>query len=488
MGLVRIEQRLPQSLRAFVQHPSTAVRKALVLAFSRINNSRALIPFLTDEDALVATEAARSLIDERTGVAEPELASLLSDHDLTNEMARRCLEAAYRLGDAESAEMVAQVAASDRHDGSLRIAAANMLKTWDNPQQTNTVNGRWRPLEMRETSRLKDVVHSQLAGMLAGPEDVRQTAVELVSQLGMTNVVPMLEAMWNESTDDAVRVTAFRALGSLSSDVDELIAGGRADSSETVRLAALEILAARHPDEAVPEIARVIGDGSQAARQTSYRLLGEIKTDESIALLEGAVAQLAAGELSNAVKLDLLQAAVSNAGGNLPALVESYRSEQALVGTKLAEWDECLEGGDADRGREIFFGGTAASCRRCHKVNGNGTDVGPDLSAIGKDKDRSYLLEAMIDPNAKIAKGFETTVIVDIDGRVHSGIIKEETDDVVRLMTPQATLISVAKDDIDERVKGQSGMPTDIVRGLSRADVRDLVEYLTSLKAESKPQ
>lgn len=51
------------------------------------------------------------------------------------------------------------------------------------------------------------------------------------------------------------------------------------------------------------------------------------------------------------------------------------------------------------------------------------------------------------------------------------------------LMTPQATLIPVSQAEIDERVKGQSGMPTDIVMGLSREDVRDLVEFPVSLKA-----
>jgi len=92
------------------------------------------------------------------------------------------------------------------------------------------------------------------------------------------------------------------------------------------------------------------------------------------------------------------------------------------------------------------------------------------------------LLEAIVDPNAKIAKGFETTIIVDFDGRIHTGIIKEETEAVVKLMTAQGAIISVAKDEIDERAKGQSGMPSDIAKNLSRDDVRDLIEYLASLK------
>jgi quinoprotein glucose dehydrogenase len=247
----------------------------------------------------------------------------------------------------------------------------------------------------------------------------------------------------------------------------------------------LEFLATRDPAAAVPDLYAVVSSGSVTAKQKAIRLLGEIKTAESTETLLILFESLNRNALPKAVTLDLLQAATINAGDTLPQLVESYRTKQMSVGTKIAEWNECLEGGNVDRGRQIFFGETAASCRRCHKIDGNGTDVGPDLSAVGQDRDRSYLLEALIDPNAKIAKGFETTIIVDTDGRIHSGIIKEENDTDVRLVTPQATLITVGKKDIDEQIKGQSGMPADTVKDLNREQVRDLVEFLSSLKPDN---
>ena len=52
-------------------------------------------------------------------------------------------------------------------------------------------------------------------------------------------------------------------------------------------------------------------------------------------------------------------------------------------------------------------------------------------------------------------------------------------------MTPTGALVSVAKEDIDERASGQSGMPQDLVKNLTRAEIRDLIEYLTTLKSES---
>jgi quinoprotein glucose dehydrogenase len=168
----------------------------------------------------------------------------------------------------------------------------------------------------------------------------------------------------------------------------------------------------------------------------------------------------------------------------LKAAVADFRSRQQEAGTVLANWSECLEGGNAEHGRTVFFGRSAASCRRCHKVGGSGGEVGPDLSRIGKDKDRNYLLEAIVDPNAKVAKGFETVILVTMDGLIHSGVLKSEDDSVVQLMTPTGALVSVAKDEIDERANGQSGMPQDLVKNLTRSEIRDLVEYLSTLQSE----
>ena len=72
-----------------------------------------------------------------------------------------------------------------------------------------------------------------------------------------------------------------------------------------------------------------------------------------------------------------------------------------------------------------------------------------------------------------------------MQGKIHSGILKSEDDSVVQLITPTGALISVAKVDIDERANGQSGMPQDIAKNLTRIEIRDLVEYLTTLQSEA---
>jgi hypothetical protein len=96
------------------------------------------------------------------------------------------------------------------------------------------------------------------------------------------------------------------------------------------------------------------------------------------------------------------------------------------------------------------------------------------------------LLEAILEPNAAIATGFETQLILDLEGVTHLGIVKAETDEYVELMDADGRLVRIPQDDIEERRRGQSSMPDGMDEKLSRYEIRDLVEYLASLSA-AKP-
>ena len=67
--------------------------------------------------------------------------------------------------------------------------------------------------------------------------------------------------------------------------------------------------------------------------------------------------------------------------------------------------------GDARRGEELFLNSPTAACASCHMVKGKGGDVGPILDGIAVRSDKAYILESLMDPNAKLAKGFESLTI-----------------------------------------------------------------------------
>ena len=106
----------------------------------------------------------------------------------------------------------------------------------------------------------------------------------------------------------------------------------------------------------------------------------------------------------------------------------------------------------------------------------------PTSAGIGGKQKREYLLESIVDPNKQIAQGFETVVLTLTNGNVVSGILKGEDAKEVKLMTAEGQLLTVPKAKIDERARGKSAMPEDVVKHLSKRDLRDLVEFLANLK------
>ena len=157
----------------------------------------------------------------------------------------------------------------------------------------------------------------------------------------------------------------------------------------------------------------------------------------------------------------------------------------------MAPYREVLSGGNAQRGRSVFTDKAATECLRCHKARTwndeiPGGEVGPELSGIGARQNRTYLLESIVDPNKQIAQGFESIVLATSDGKVITGVLRGEDDKEVRLITAEGKLVTVAKDSIDERKRGPSAMPADLVQKLSRTELRDLIEFLSTLRTPPK--
>jgi quinoprotein glucose dehydrogenase len=96
------------------------------------------------------------------------------------------------------------------------------------------------------------------------------------------------------------------------------------------------------------------------------------------------------------------------------------------------------------------------------------------------------LLESLVLPDKQIAKGFDSVVLELINGKSVAGVLKSEDAKEVKLITAEGVTITVQKSQIDERRRGKSPMPEDLHQKISRRDLRDLVEFLTTLKEEKK--
>jgi putative heme-binding domain-containing protein len=144
-------------------------------------------------------------------------------------------------------------------------------------------------------------------------------------------------------------------------------------------------------------------------------------------------------------------------------------------------------GGNAERGKAIFSSPTT-KCATCHKAQGQGGDLGPDLSQIGGKFDRTHLIESILDPSAEILQGYQSITIELTSGRVVTGIVKSESASAVALINAEGKTITIPVRDIElRRVSKVSLMPTGLADGLKPAEFTDLIAYLETLRTGRQP-
>ena len=136
--------------------------------------------------------------------------------------------------------------------------------------------------------------------------------------------------------------------------------------------------------------------------------------------------------------------------------------------------------GNAERGRALFDG--KGNCAGCHRVNGSGPRLAPDLSDIGSIRTLAALQRALLDPNQSLLPINRPVRVVTKDGRTLRGRRLNEDTYFVQLIDEQETLHSLAKADLREiSVENASAMPSYADR-LSADELADVIAYLVSLK------
>jgi putative membrane-bound dehydrogenase-like protein len=149
---------------------------------------------------------------------------------------------------------------------------------------------------------------------------------------------------------------------------------------------------------------------------------------------------------------------------------------------RLTELAAHLGKGDKVRGKNIFTLKTTA-CIQCHKVADQGGQIGPDLTKVGQIRSQADLLESVIFPSASFVRGFESVSVTTSAGLEHTGILSRETPEAVYLKTAQKQEVRIARSEIDEiRPSKLSIMPQGMDKVMKPDEIRDLIEYLQSLK------
>jgi quinoprotein glucose dehydrogenase len=235
--------------------------------------------------------------------------------------------------------------------------------------------------------------------------------------------------------------------------------------------------------DATERLDAILTKGSTADQQAVFSALPLVPGQAADQILDIWMGKLLAKQVPAAARLDLLDAAGKSKSTAVQGKLKQYETARDPKDS-LAKFRECLEGGDAAAGKKVFMLKAEVQCTRCHLIGTEGGgNVGPNLIDIGKRQTREYILESIIDPNARIAPGFESAGIKLKNDKFYTGVVKGETDADITLDTgTDHGIVKLRKSDIKKRVVAPSPMPQDIAAPLTKDEIRNIVEFLAGQK------
>lgn len=137
--------------------------------------------------------------------------------------------------------------------------------------------------------------------------------------------------------------------------------------------------------------------------------------------------------------------------------------------------------GDVAHGKFVFD--TTGTCLKCHVVNNEGKEIGPNLSEIGSKLSREAMFESIIYPSAGISHNYEAYAVILTNGTTQTGLITSETDDSLSIKGDDGIVRTFKMEEIDEKVKQKiSLMPPDLQKLMTVKDMVDAVAYMQTLK------
>jgi putative heme-binding domain-containing protein len=189
---------------------------------------------------------------------------------------------------------------------------------------------------------------------------------------------------------------------------------------------------------------------------------------------------MANGKLPSEIHLELADAIDSTRSRELIDRFKQINSKVS-AGNATAAYAGSLFGGDPERGKNIFFSHESAQCIRCHSYDDMGGNAGPRLNGIATRITRPEILEALINPSARLAPGFGIVTLQLKDGKTLSGILFNENKNSLTIRASGRQNTVVSKDQIEKRTNAASSMP-DMKNILSKKEIRDVVSFLSTLK------
>jgi len=140
-------------------------------------------------------------------------------------------------------------------------------------------------------------------------------------------------------------------------------------------------------------------------------------------------------------------------------------------------------GGDPGNGEVVY----EDNCIDCHVLKGEGEEIGPDLSSIAQ-KGLKFIGESITSPTKEISEGYETYVVVNLEGRKFTGLKTRDEAEEIDITLANGDVVTLAKSDIKEIATDDtvSVMPADLIEELTIKDYQDVLSFLVMQKGDEE--
>jgi putative heme-binding domain-containing protein len=505
LGRIGDRDAVPALLNNLTVSGDHFLEHALIYALIRINDHKGTLAALGDRNPRIR-RAGLIALDQ------------MKDGGLTREQVVPLL-------DTDDAELQrAALAVISRHEGWARDTLG-LLRDWlrsarRSPEQERSLTGALLAFSGEKN------VQNLVAELFAEPKTTVSTRLLLLSVLGRCRI-EQLPASWLEvlrqaiEQDElsvkrgAVAVVKLRNLNRFDRQLADLSRAATAPAD--LRIAALECLSGHR----------------KQMDAGSFALLTQHLAEQTEPLLRVAAARTLGASSLDAAQLRQLTRHVRGSGTMVVRLLlpAFARSKEAVVGKELvqalkrsagaealslSELDQAIRGypvevqalaaelrdklkarqqqqavylagltseldnlkGDAAAGRAVFFS-RKVGCYGCHRAAGEGGNVGPDLSQIGRFRSRPELLESVVFPSLVIVPEFRSFAVATRDGKQATGLIVREDAEALHLRTADLAELRIARKNVEELTPSTvSLMPDGLEKLMSRQELSDLLEFL----------
>ena len=313
--------------------------------------------------------------------------------------------------------------------------------------------------------------------------EAAQALVTAVGEWKATSMLPVMFQQLETSQQPELRIAIVRALGLFDSEQAQatLLRVANAEKGRE-SVAAVEAISIKQPGQAATLAVTLLSSMKDEA--SAGELMASMTSNKEAAKV---MPELIAKQSFTSDRAKTLLAAIRSRGGNaeIEKAIEAAGKMEGAGWKLTPELSKKLlaavaEHGDAAAG-EAIYRRADLQCIQCHAIGSGGGLVGPNLISLGGSSQPDYVLESLLDPNARLKEGYNTIAVLTDDGRVTSGIPIGRDAKSLTIRLADGKEATIPEEAIEDEQPGKSLMPAGLLDKLTEKELVDLTAFLASL-------